>query len=151
MIHALEISCKLCVAASLKHPCCLTAVVCSTHFICLYPASALEKSASMPFLGHTPAPQVWGQILTSVFEVWPYQYQVQEDNHFPSSAISDISQDAIGHFCHWGMLLTHAQPAVSQHPKVLFHWVAFQLLFPKSVVSWGYCDSHVEPGTWPQT
>ena len=41
--------------------------------------------------------------------------------------------DAVGLLGHLGTLLAHVQLAVNQHPWVLFHWAAFQPLFPKPV------------------
>ncbi|KAK4818807.1 hypothetical protein QYF61_019736 [Mycteria americana] len=83
---------------------------------------------------------VGGPKLNTVFEVQPHQCQVQGDNHFPSPAghaIVDTSQDAIGFLGHLGTLLAHIQPAVNQHPQVLFHRGAFQPLFPKPVALHG--------------
>ncbi|KAK4812304.1 LOW QUALITY PROTEIN: hypothetical protein QYF61_014090, partial [Mycteria americana] len=70
---------------------------------------------------------VRGPNLNTVFE---------GDDHFPSPAghtISDTSQNAIGFLGHLGTLLAHIQPAVNQHPQVLFCLAAFQPLFPKPV------------------
>ncbi|KAK4815496.1 hypothetical protein QYF61_003054 [Mycteria americana] len=80
---------------------------------------------------------VGGPKLNTVFEVRPHQCRVQGHNHFPSAAghaISDTSQDAIGFLGHLGTLLAHIQPALNQHPQVLFRQAAFQPLFPKPVV-----------------
>ncbi|KAK4816338.1 hypothetical protein QYF61_015652 [Mycteria americana] len=83
---------------------------------------------------------VSGPKLNTVLEVQPHQCRVQGHNHFPSPAgcaIFDTSQDAIGFLGHLGTLLAHIQAAVNQHPQVLFHWAAFQPLFPKPVVLHG--------------
>ncbi|KAK4830788.1 hypothetical protein QYF61_013621 [Mycteria americana] len=67
-------------------------------------------------------------------------------DHFPSPAghtISDTSQDAIGFRGHLGTLLAHVQPAVKQHPQVLFHQAAFQPLFPKPVALHGVVVTQV--------
>ena len=42
-----------------------------------------------------------------------------------------------------GTLLAHVQPAVNQHPKIFFHWAAFQPLFPKPVVLHGVAVTQV--------
>ncbi|KAK4810025.1 LOW QUALITY PROTEIN: hypothetical protein QYF61_005088 [Mycteria americana] len=79
---------------------------------------------------------VRGPKLNTVFEVRPHQCRVQGHDHFPSlagHAIFDTSQDAIGFLGHLGTLLAHVQPAVKQHPQVLFHRASFQPLFPKPV------------------
>ncbi|KAK4809951.1 hypothetical protein QYF61_002908 [Mycteria americana] len=79
---------------------------------------------------------VRGPKLNTAFEVWPHQCWVQGHDHFPSPAghtIFDTSQDAIGFLGHLGTLLAHVQPAVKQHPQVLFHRAALQPLFPKPV------------------
>ncbi|KAK4817894.1 hypothetical protein QYF61_002063 [Mycteria americana] len=83
---------------------------------------------------------VRGPKLNTVFEVQPHQCQVQGHDHFPGPAghtISDTSQDAVGLFGHLGRLLAHVQPAVDQHPQVLFRRAAFQPLFPKPVALHG--------------
>ncbi|KAK4821271.1 hypothetical protein QYF61_017149 [Mycteria americana] len=90
---------------------------------------------------------VRGQKLNTVFEVWPHQCRVQGHNHFPSPAghaTPDTSQDAIGFLGHLGTLLAHVQPAVKQHPQVLFHWAAFQPLFPKPVALHGVVVTQVQ-------
>ncbi|KAJ7422223.1 hypothetical protein BTVI_15097 [Pitangus sulphuratus] len=48
--------------------------------------------------------------------------------------IHSEDQDAIGLLGHLGTLLAHVQPAVKQHPQVLFHQAAFQSLFLQPVV-----------------
>ncbi|KAK4817737.1 hypothetical protein QYF61_026537 [Mycteria americana] len=88
-----------------------------------------------------------GPKLNTVFEVWPHQCRVQGHNHFPSPAghaIFDTSQDAIGFLGHLGTLLAHIQPAVNQHPQVLFCLAAFQPLFPKPVVLHGVAVAQVQ-------
>ncbi|KAK4817647.1 LOW QUALITY PROTEIN: hypothetical protein QYF61_023237 [Mycteria americana] len=83
---------------------------------------------------------VRGPKLNTAFEVWPHQCRVQGDHHFPSPAghtIPHTSQDAIGFLGHLGTLLAHIQPAVNQHPQVLFLQAAFQPLFPKPVALHG--------------
>ncbi|KAK4830184.1 hypothetical protein QYF61_008975 [Mycteria americana] len=90
---------------------------------------------------------VRGPKLNTVFEVRPHQCRVQGDDRFPSPAghmISDTSQDAIGLLGHLGTLLAHTQPAVNQHSQVLFHWAAFQPLFPKPVVLHGVAVTQVQ-------
>jgi len=75
-----------------------------------------------------------GPKLKTVFEVRPYQCQVQRHDYFPTPAghtIPDTSQDAVGLHGHLGTLLAHVQPAVDQHPKLLFCPAAFQPLFTK--------------------
>ncbi|KAK4824303.1 LOW QUALITY PROTEIN: hypothetical protein QYF61_013048 [Mycteria americana] len=86
-----------------------------------------------------------GPKLNTVFEVRPHQ--CRGDNHFPTPAghtISDTSQDAIGLLGHLGTLLAHIQPAVDQHPQVLFPWAAFQPLFPKPVALHGIVVTQVQ-------
>ncbi|KAK4826058.1 hypothetical protein QYF61_004173 [Mycteria americana] len=83
---------------------------------------------------------VRGPKLNTVFEVRPHQCRVQGHDHFRSPAghtIFDTSQDAIGFLGRLGTLLAHIQPAVNQHPQVLFHQAAFQPLFPKPVALHG--------------
>ncbi|KAK4828228.1 hypothetical protein QYF61_024723 [Mycteria americana] len=85
--------------------------------------------------------------VNTVFEVWPHQYQVQGDNHFPSPAghtISDTSQDAIGFLGHLGTLLAHIHPAIDQHPQVLLCQAAFQPLFPKPVALHGVAVTQLQ-------
>ncbi|KAK4824057.1 hypothetical protein QYF61_009908 [Mycteria americana] len=89
---------------------------------------------------------VGGPKLNTVFEVRPHQCRVQGHDHFPSPAghaIFDTSQDAIGFLGHLGTLLAHIQPAVSQHPQVLFLQAAFQPLFPKPVALHGVAVAQV--------
>ncbi|KAM9656072.1 uncharacterized protein ACIBXB_008597 [Morphnus guianensis] len=81
-------------------------------------------------------PVVRGPKVNTVLEVRPHQCRVQGNNHFPAPAghtISDTGQDAVGLLGHLGTLLAHIQPAVNQHPQVLFCQAAFQPLFPKPV------------------
>ncbi|KAK4820458.1 hypothetical protein QYF61_027035 [Mycteria americana] len=90
---------------------------------------------------------VRGPKLNTVFEVRPHQCRVQGDDHFPSPAgytIPDTSQDAIGFLGHLGTLPAHVQAAVNQHPQVLFHWAAFQPLFPKPVALHGVAVAQVQ-------
>ncbi|KAK4830776.1 hypothetical protein QYF61_013609 [Mycteria americana] len=90
---------------------------------------------------------VRGPKLNTVFEVWPHQCRVQGHDHFPSPAghtIPDTSQDALGFLGHLGTLLAHVQPAVNQHPWVLFHQAAFQPLFPKPVALHGVVVTQVQ-------
>ncbi|KAK4817018.1 hypothetical protein QYF61_025938 [Mycteria americana] len=90
---------------------------------------------------------VRGPKLNTVFKVRPHQCRVQGHDHFPSPAghtISDTSQDAIGLLSHLGTLLAHMQPAVDQHPQVLFHQAAFQPLFPKPVALHGVVMTQVQ-------
>ncbi|KAF1415053.1 Prolyl endopeptidase, partial [Spheniscus mendiculus] len=53
-------------------------------------------------------------------------------------------QDAIGLLGHLGTLLAHVQPAVDQHPQVLFRQAAFQPLFPKPVALHGVVVAKVQ-------
>ncbi|KAK4827101.1 hypothetical protein QYF61_014203 [Mycteria americana] len=81
---------------------------------------------------------VRGPKLNAVFE---------GDDHFPSPAghtSSNTSQDAIGLLGHLGTLLAHIQAAVDQHPQVIFHWAAFQPLFPKPVALHGVVVTQVQ-------
>ncbi|KAK4827946.1 hypothetical protein QYF61_022561 [Mycteria americana] len=90
---------------------------------------------------------VGGPKLNTVFEVQPHQCRVQGHDHFPSPAghaIFDTSQDAIGLLGRLGTLLAHIQPAVNQHPQVLFHLAAFQPLFPKPVALHGVVVTQVQ-------
>jgi len=90
---------------------------------------------------------VRGPKLNAVFEVRPHQCRVQGHDHFPTPAghtIPDTSQDAVGLLGHLDTLLAHVQPAVDQHPKVLFCWAAFRSLFPKPVVLHGVVMIHVQ-------
>jgi len=76
---------------------------------------------------------VRGPKLSTALEVWPH-------HHLPTPAghtIPDTSQDGIGLLGHLGTLLAHVQPAVDQHPKVLFHQAAFQPLLLKPVALGG--------------
>ncbi|KAK4813748.1 LOW QUALITY PROTEIN: hypothetical protein QYF61_023684 [Mycteria americana] len=89
---------------------------------------------------------VRGPKLNTAFEVRPHQCRVQGDNHFPTPAghtIPDTSQDAIGFLGRLGTLLAHIQPAVDQHPQVLFCQAAFQPLFPKPVALHGVVVTQV--------
>ncbi|KAK4824605.1 hypothetical protein QYF61_016874 [Mycteria americana] len=75
---------------------------------------------------------------------------VKGDDHFPSPAghtIPDTSQDDIGFLGHLGTLPAHVQPAVNQHPQVLFHQAAFQPLFPKPVALHGVAVTQVQDPT----
>ncbi|KAK4831422.1 hypothetical protein QYF61_017553 [Mycteria americana] len=88
-----------------------------------------------------------GPKLNTVFEVRPHQCRVQGHDHFPSPAghaMFDTSQDAIGFLGHLGTLLAHIQPAVNQHPQVLFCQAAFQPLFPKPVALHGVAVAQVQ-------
>jgi len=79
--------------------------------------------------------------------VRPHQCRVQGHNHLPTPAghtIPATSQDAVGLLGHLGTLLAHGQPAVSQHPKIFFHWAALQPLFPKPVALCGVVVTQVE-------
>ncbi|KAK4824820.1 hypothetical protein QYF61_019670 [Mycteria americana] len=90
---------------------------------------------------------VRGPKLNTAFEVRPHQCRVQGHHHFPSPAghtISDTSQDAVGFLGHLGTLLAHIQPGIDQHPQVLFHWSAFQPLFPKPVALHGVAVAQVQ-------
>ncbi|KAK4813151.1 LOW QUALITY PROTEIN: hypothetical protein QYF61_013116 [Mycteria americana] len=90
---------------------------------------------------------VGGPKLNTVFEVRPRQCRVQGHDHFPSPAghaIADTSQDAVGLLGPLGTLLAHVQPAVNQHPQVLFCLAAFQPLFPKPVALHGVAVAQVQ-------
>ncbi|KAK4822662.1 hypothetical protein QYF61_019029 [Mycteria americana] len=90
---------------------------------------------------------VGGPKLNTVVEVRPHQCRVQGHDHFPSPAghaIFDTSQDAIGFLGHLGTLPAHIQPAVNQHPQVLFCQAAFQPLFPKPVALHGVAVTQVQ-------
>ena len=64
-------------------------------------------------------------VLTAL-KVRPHQCQGQGHDPAPTGdAIPDPSQDAVGLLGHLGTLLAHVQPAVDQHPKILFRWAAF--------------------------
>ncbi|KAK4832371.1 hypothetical protein QYF61_022226 [Mycteria americana] len=83
----------------------------------------------------------------TVFEMRPHQCQAQGDSHFPNPTghtISHASQDAVGLLGHLGTLLAHIQPAVDQHPQVLFCEAAFQPLFPKPVALHGLAVTQVQ-------
>ncbi|KAK4831150.1 hypothetical protein QYF61_015453 [Mycteria americana] len=85
--------------------------------------------------------------LNTGFKVQPHQCQVQGHDHFPSPAgrtISDTSQEAVGFLGYLGTLLAHVQPAVKQHPQVLFCLAAFQPLFPKPVALHGVVVTQVQ-------
>ncbi|KAF1475359.1 Cadherin-like and PC-esterase domain-containing protein 1, partial [Eudyptula minor novaehollandiae] len=87
-----------------------------------------------------------GPKLNTVFEVRPHQGRVQGHDHFPTTAghtVSDTGQDAIGLLGHLGTLPAHVQPAVDQHPQVLFRQAAFQPLFPKPVALHGVVVAQV--------
>jgi len=97
--------------------------------------------ALLPFFGRASAPQC-----PSCIE-GPHQCQVQEEVHFPTPAdhaVPDTSQDAIGLLCHLGTLLAHVQPAVDQHPQVLFCWAVLQPLLPKLVALHGVVVTQVQ-------
>ncbi|KAF1468800.1 Arf-GAP with SH3 domain, ANK repeat and PH domain-containing protein 2, partial [Megadyptes antipodes antipodes] len=88
-----------------------------------------------------------GPKLNTVFQVRPHQGRVQGHDHFPAPAghtISDTGQDAIGLLGHLGTLPAHVQPAVNQHPQVLFRQAAFQPLFPKPVALHGVVVAEVQ-------
>jgi len=66
---------------------------------------------------------VRGSKLNTVLQVQPHQCQVQGHDPLPTPAghtIPDPSQDAVGLLGHLSTLLAHGQPAVDQHPQVLF-------------------------------
>ena len=88
---------------------------------------------------------VRGPKLNTVLQVQPHQCRVQGHDPLPTPAghtIPDTSQDAIGLLSHLGTLLAHAQPAVDQHPKILFQWATL----PQACrVAWGCCDPGAEP------
>ncbi|KAK4816402.1 hypothetical protein QYF61_016719 [Mycteria americana] len=93
---------------------------------------------------------VRGPKLSTVFEVWPHQCHIQGHDHFPSPAshtIPDTSQNAVGFLGHLGTLRAHVQPAVNQHPQVLFRQAAFQPLFPKPVALHGVVVTQVRDPT----
>ncbi|KAK4831485.1 hypothetical protein QYF61_017986 [Mycteria americana] len=84
---------------------------------------------------------VSGSKLNTVFEVRPHQCRVQGHDHCPSPAghaIFDTSQDAVGLLGHLGTLLAHTQPAVDQHPQVLFCWAAFQQAIHLPACNWWF-------------
>ncbi|KAF1399548.1 Membrane-associated guanylate kinase, WW and PDZ domain-containing protein 2, partial [Spheniscus mendiculus] len=90
---------------------------------------------------------VRGPKLNTVFEVRPQQCRVQGHDHFPTPAghtVSDTGQDAIGLLGRLGTLPAHVQPAVNQHPQVLFRQAAFQPLFPKPVALHGVVVAKVQ-------
>ncbi|KAK4829388.1 LOW QUALITY PROTEIN: hypothetical protein QYF61_003728 [Mycteria americana] len=90
---------------------------------------------------------VRGPKLNTGLEVRPHQCRVQGHDHFPSPAghaISDTSQDAISLLGPLGTLLAHIQPAIEQHPQVLFHQAAFQPLFPNPVALHGVVVTQVQ-------
>ncbi|KAK4823440.1 hypothetical protein QYF61_002126, partial [Mycteria americana] len=90
---------------------------------------------------------VRGPKLNTVFEVQSHKCRVQGHDHFPRPAghtVSDRSQDVVGFLGHLGTLLAHSQPAVNQHPQVLFHQAAFQALFPKPVALHGVVVTQVQ-------
>ncbi|GAB0205786.1 hypothetical protein GRJ2_003044200 [Grus japonensis] len=85
--------------------------------------------------------------LKTGLEVQPHQCRVQGHNHIPTPAghtIPDTSQDAAGLLGHLGTLLAHVQPAVNQHPQVLFRQAAFQPLCPKPVALHGVVVTQVQ-------
>ncbi|KAK4824258.1 LOW QUALITY PROTEIN: hypothetical protein QYF61_012524 [Mycteria americana] len=91
--------------------------------------------------------QVRGPKLNTVIKVRSHQCRVQGHDHFPTPAghtISDTSQDAIGLLGHLGTLPAHIQPAIGQHPQVLFHQAAFQPPFPKPVALHGIVVTQVQ-------
>ncbi|PKU47104.1 hypothetical protein llap_2599 [Limosa lapponica baueri] len=84
--------------------------------------------------------------LNTVFEMWPQQCPVRGDNHFLSPAghtISDTGRDAVGLLGHLSTL-AHIQPAVDQHPQVLFHQASFQPLVPKPIALHGVVVTQVQ-------
>ncbi|KAK4830691.1 hypothetical protein QYF61_012860 [Mycteria americana] len=90
---------------------------------------------------------VGGPKLNTGFEVQPHQCQVQGHDHCPSPAGHTIfytGQDAIGFLGHLGTLLALIQPAVNQHPQVLFCLAAFQPLFPKPAALHGVAVAQVQ-------
>jgi len=79
---------------------------------------------------------VRGPKLNTALQVQPHQCRVQGHDHLLTPAghtTPDTTQDAVGLLGHLGTLLAHVQPAVDQHPKVLFCQAAFQPLLPKPV------------------
>ncbi|KAK4811170.1 hypothetical protein QYF61_019801 [Mycteria americana] len=106
------------------------------------------RCPSLDTLQHLNVPLVvGGPKPNTVFEVRPHQCRVQGHDHFPSPAghaIFDTSQDAIGFLGRLGTLLAHIQPAVNQHPQVLFCLAAFQPLFPKPVALHGVAVAQVQ-------
>ncbi|KAK4817624.1 LOW QUALITY PROTEIN: hypothetical protein QYF61_021527, partial [Mycteria americana] len=95
------------------------------------------RCPSLDTLQHLNVPLVVrGPKLNTAFEVRPH--------HPAGHTIPDTSQDAIGLLGHLGTLLAHIQLAVDQHPQVLFHWAAFQPLFPKPVALHGVVVTQVQ-------
>jgi len=84
---------------------------------------SLDSSpSSLPCFGHTPAPQCQYSrcSLTSA------KYRGMSSSLSPAAhTVPDTSQDAVGLLGHLGILLAHVQPAVNQHPQVLFCHAAF--------------------------
>jgi len=90
---------------------------------------------------------VRGPKLNTVLQVRLHQCWVQEDDHLPTPAghtVPNTNQDAVGLLGHLGTPLAHVQPAVSQHPKVLFRRAAFQPLLPKPAALHGVVVTPVE-------
>ncbi|PKU45126.1 hypothetical protein llap_4577 [Limosa lapponica baueri] len=59
-------------------------------------------------------------------------------------ALNKSGQDAVGLLGHLGTLLAYVQPAVNQHPQVLFCQAALQTLCPKPVVLHGVVVTQVQ-------
>ncbi|KAK4820903.1 hypothetical protein QYF61_008135 [Mycteria americana] len=110
-------------------------------------AQGPNQSNNIRLQAHGGRARLRGPKLNTVFKVRPHQCRVQGHDHFCSPAghaIFDTSQDAIGFLGHLGTLLAHTQPAVSQHPQVLFCQAAFQPLFPKPVALHGVAVAQVQ-------
>ncbi|PKU40062.1 hypothetical protein llap_9634 [Limosa lapponica baueri] len=92
-------------------------------------------------------PVVKGPKLDTALEIGPHQCQVQGDDHLSSPThhiVPDTGQDAVSLLGHLGMQLAHIQPAVDQHPQVLFCQAALQPLFPKPVALYGLVVTQVQ-------
>ncbi|KAF1539665.1 Clusterin-associated protein 1, partial [Eudyptula minor] len=76
----------------------------------------------------------WFHISFNAFSLNPLLFPC---NGPAGHTVSDTGQNTIGLLGRLGTLLAHVQPAVDQHPQVLFRQAAFQPLFPKPVALHG--------------
>ncbi|RMC05203.1 hypothetical protein DUI87_18387 [Hirundo rustica rustica] len=101
---------------------------------------------SLPFSGHTPAPQwflaVRAPKLTTGFEVRPHQCQAQ--GTIPAGhTIAGTGQDDMGLLGHWAHVGL-CSAAVNWHPEVLFHLADFQPCCPKTIALQGVAVTRVQ-------
>lgn len=96
------------------------------HRLCCHPEAHASTFTSFSNAG--------SQSCTQVPQVRLHQLWIQQDNHVPwqaGDAVFEAVQDGV---CPFGTMLTHTEPAVSQHAQVPFNWAAHQPLLSKSIL-----------------